>query len=337
MSNDRQVIDYLSPAELIALMNATGVIGVTETGLSDGRPVIHAAVKVVNAETGEELPGGLPFSVVMFKGPNEPGYSNIAIGTIVPAAELNVALPRDYFNFCNQRFRFSRVFPVDQSSFVIQMDLVLRNATREYIKFSFGLWGALFSNVLFELVGRERESLIAVAEAYAQVHTDFASQTASTPDAVEVPPLPADVTEPAPESVMALEAEAIVSGVVAEGAPTEVAVEGVPTEAEAEAVPEAEAVASVVDVGPLPEDEVKVEEAVAATELVEEPNVAEPEPEPENAVVTADAVEEPELSIAAGPAAVEDVATEELVTELAEHVEAVSAAETDQSKEPVAA
>ena len=108
MSKDRQVIAHLSPAELIALMNETGIIAVHESGNSDGKPVVHAALKVVNAKTGEQLPGGLPFSVVMFKGLNEPGYTNIAIGTIVPASDLKVSLPRDYFNFCNQRFRFTR-------------------------------------------------------------------------------------------------------------------------------------------------------------------------------------------------------------------------------------
>lgn len=198
MSKDSQIISYLSPADMVALMSQTGIVTVHETGMSDGKPVIHAALKVVNAQTGDHLPGGLPFSVVMFKAPNEPGYSNIAIGTIVPAAELNVALPRDYFNFCNQRFRFMRAFPVDERSFVIQMDLMVRNATREYVKFSFGLWGALFSQMLFELMGRGRESLIAAAEAYAAVHTDFSQQIAPVSAAA------------AADAVMPLQADAIV-------------------------------------------------------------------------------------------------------------------------------
>jgi hypothetical protein len=264
MSNDRQVISYLSPADLVGLMKQSGVIAIHESGMSDGKPVIHASVKVVNAQTGEQLPGGLPFSVVMFKGPNEPGYSNIAIGTIVPVLELKVALPRDYFNFCNQRFRFTRTFPVDEHSFVIQMDLVVKNATREYVKFSFGLWGALFSQMLFELMGRGRESVVAVAEAYAAVHTDFAEQIATTPALSEsVAPTAEESVEA--DAVMPLTAEAIVAG----------------TEVEA---PQAEAAVT----------EAKVEEIAVPPEPVE---IAAPE-------------FSPELSIVAGPAAVELVEVE---------------------------
>ena len=212
MANDRQVIAYLSPAELVALMNQTGILTVQESTVSDGKPVIHAALKVVNAENGEHLPGGLPFSVVMFKGASEPGYSNIAIGTIVPAAELRLSLSRDYFNFCNQRYRFTRCFPIDDRSFVIQMDLVVKNATREYVKFGFGLWGALFSQMLFELMGRGRESLIAVAEAYAAVPTDFAGQMAVPVADDTVMPLAAAAI--VPEADVAPAAEAVAEAVV---------------------------------------------------------------------------------------------------------------------------
>jgi hypothetical protein len=180
MNQDNKVIAYVSPDEMTALMSETGMITVHESGNIDGKPVIHAALKVVNAQTGEQLPGGLPFSVVMFKNPKEPGYSNIAIGTVVPAAELEINLPRDYFNFCNQRFRFTRVFPLDERSFVLQMDLFVRNATREYVKFMFGVWAAMFSQVLFELMGRGRDSLVAAAEAYAVARTDLSQQYVST-------------------------------------------------------------------------------------------------------------------------------------------------------------
>jgi Uncharacterized conserved protein len=293
MANDRHVIQYMSPAELVGLMNATGVM-VHDTITSDGKPVIHAALKVVNAETGEQLPGGLPFSVVMFKSPNEAGYSNIAIGTIVPASELNVRLPRDYFNFCNQRFRFCRVFPVDERSFVIQIDLVLKNATREYVKFAFGLWGALFSQMVFELMGRGRESLVAAAEAYAQAHADFAQQIAATPGVA--------IVEPTPEVAVA-----------------EPEVEPLPLEAEAILPPEAEAPKL---------EELPVEEASEATvepvteETPSDALVAEhAETEPvDDAVAVGPAAEtlESELSIAAGPTAealpleepAEDVAVE---------------------------
>jgi hypothetical protein len=199
MSQDNKVIGYLTPAEMAALMRETGMITVLESGLADGKPVIHAALKVVNAQTGEQLPGGLPFSVVMFKNPREPGYSNIAIGTIVPTAELNVSLPRDYFNFCNQRFRFTRVFPIDERSFVLQMDLFARNATREYVKYSFGVWAALFSQVLFELIGRGRESLVAAAEAYA-ARTDLTEQYVSTVTASDQGAVEETAVESAPDA-----------------------------------------------------------------------------------------------------------------------------------------
>lgn len=297
MNNDRQIITYLSPAELVALMNATGTITVHESGISDGKPVIHAAMKVVNARTGQSLPGGLPFSVVMFKNAKEAGYSNIAIGTIVPVAELNVSLPRDYFNFCNQRFRFARVFPLDERAFVIQMDLMVKNATREYVKFSFGLWGALFSQMLFELMGRGRESLIAAAEAYAAARTDFAEQIVTMPPPVE----PEPVMDLAPETVVAEEpvAETVVEEPVAEEPP-------------AEAVSDEPAAESVA------EEPVAVAEASASEPPTEPVSESDTHHGPcEHAEITADPVEgadtveaadvvegeTPELTIAAGPAA----------------------------------
>jgi hypothetical protein len=327
MANDRQVIQYMTPAELVALLNATGVITVNEAGMSDGKPVIHAAVKVVNAESGEHLPGGLPFSVVMFKGPNEPGYSNIAIGTIVPAQELNVALPRDYFNFCNQRFRFTRVFPVDERSFVIQMDLVLKNATREYVKFSFGLWGALFSQMLFELMGRGRESLISAAEAYAQAHTDFAQQIATTPEAAVAEPVPAGepVIEPETEAGGMAEADAIL-----------------PLEAEAIIPQEPALKAEAPKVDEAPAENTPVVEAEAVIEAPAEETVAMAEPVAEDGEAASPveiavevpeaAAEELELSIAAGPAAETlPEAESEIVAQAAEPAGEVVAAEAKEA------
>ncbi len=303
MANDRHVIQYMSPAELVGLMNATGVT-VQDTITSDGKPVIHAALKVVNAETGEQLPGGLPFSVVMFKSPNEAGYSNIAIGTIVPASELNVRLPRDYFNFCNQRFRFCRVFPVDERSFVIQMDLVLKNATREYVKFAFGLWGALFSQMVFELMGRGRESLVAAAEAYAQAHTDFAQQIAAAPAIVE----PVAGTVAAPEVAVAepeeeplpLEADAIVppegeAAVVDDAAPADVVAAEVPAE---------EAPVAMEPV---------VADAVAPVEIVEMPDAAVEATDLELSIVAGPAAEVAQLQDAPEIAVSDPVPTEEAV------------------------
>jgi hypothetical protein len=295
MSQDDKVIAYLSPAEMVSLMNETGMITVHETVNTEGLPVIHAALKVVNAQTGEQLPGGLPFSVVMFKSPREPGYSNIAIGTVVPAAELQIALPQDYFNFCNQRHRFARVFPLDDRAFVLQMDLFVRNATREYVKFSFGVWAALFSQVLFDLMGRGRDALTAAAEAYAAARMDFSQQyvsavTASDESAVEqtateaapegVPeeaPLPEAVAEPAPEAAKEPVAEAGASEPVAEPkaeaettAPAEVTAEAkaeAAPEAAAEGEPKAEAAAE-------PVAEAIAEAAPAAVSETKEPAVA---------------------------------------------------------------
>jgi hypothetical protein len=331
MANDRQVIQFLSPAELVGLMNAAGVVTVHETGTSDGKPVIHASVKVVNAETGEQLPGGLPFSVVMFKGPGETGYSNIAIGTIVPVSELKIALPRNYFNFCNQRFRFTRVFPVDEQSFVIQMDMVLKNATREYVKFGFGLWGALFSQILFELMGRGREALVGAAEALA--HTDFAQQVAVTPELAITEPLP-EATSAEPEeltsaatpdeseAVLPLVAEAIIPVETLGGFAEPVQV------AEASAVAVEALVESAMAGEPVTE---KPAAEIAAAEMVDKSSLA------ETATGSDDVVEEttdcePELSIAAGPtpgtdvfAQVNGLAEEKTVAELGEAKDVVPA------------
>jgi hypothetical protein len=342
MANDRQVIQYLSPAELVGLMNATGAVVVHEAGSSDGKPVIQASVKVVNAETGEQLPGGLPFSVVMFKGPGEPGYSNIAIGTIVPASELKVVLPRDYFNFCNQRFRFTRVFPVDENAFVIQMDLVLKNATREYVKFSFGLWGALFSQMLFELMGRGRESLIAAADAYAQTHADFARQIATTSDMPAAAPveLPANPVEETPielevEAILPLESETIVPA-----GETAVAIDAQTRTADDASAADDSVAEAVAEAAPMeePADAIAAEGAVSLVEF------------PAGDSETADAIidGEPELSIAAGPTASEALPeadlpmagpeTEvagpemEIVAQAAELVEEKTTAELDEAE-----
>jgi hypothetical protein len=218
MSQDDKVIAYLTPAEMQALMRETGKIGIQEMEQSGGQPVIHALLKVVNAESGVELPGGLPFSVVMFKDGREPGYSNIAIGTVVPAAELGIVLPADFFNLCNRRFRFVRVFPLDATSFVLQMDLFLHNATREYVKYGLGVWSTLFTHILFELMGNGGRSLAAAAEVYAAAATAerFASVVTEEPlaevpleaaEEAETEILALPVTEPVAEEAILLEAE----------------------------------------------------------------------------------------------------------------------------------
>lgn len=209
MANDNKVIGYLSQPEMVALMDETGMISVEKAVTAGGQPVIHAALKLINSQTGEQLPGGLPFTVILFKTPREPGYSNIAIGAVVPAAELGVTLPRDYFNFSNQHYRFARVFPLDERAFVIQMDLFLHNATREYVKFSFGIWAALFSQVLFDLMGKGGQGLHAAAEAYAAARTDLSQQFVSTVLASDEPAAAETaLVEQAPGEVVAVESSA---------------------------------------------------------------------------------------------------------------------------------
>jgi hypothetical protein len=197
MSRDDKVIGYFSLAEMQALLGETGMVSVQETGQAGGQAVIHAALKVINAESGAELPGGLPFSVVLFKEAREPGFSNIAIGTVVPAAELKLVLPPDFFNLCNRRYRFVRAFPCDANSFVLQMDMFLHNATREYVKFGFGVWGALFTNVLFELMGNNGQSLAAAAEVYAGMEERFAGTVTEAPEVPLEKPLPETPAEAA--------------------------------------------------------------------------------------------------------------------------------------------
>lgn len=314
MAQDNKVLGFVTPADLIALMRETGHIAVQESAVSDGKPVIHAALKVMNAKTGDQIPGGLPFSVVMFKHPSEAGYSNIAIGTIVPAAELDIHLPRDYFNFCNQRLRFMRVFPLDERSFVIQMDLILRNATREYVKFNFGLWGALFSQVLYELIGRGRDSLEHAAEAYAA--TDVSQQYVSTVTASDAAaPVEASVVEDVPTGNAASEQELVLEP--AAEIPAEAAVE---TEAPATVAPEA-----VEPEGPfseIPAAEQKLEEAEAPSEhvmMTAEPAEGKDTPEISEAecVVAAEhnAPLEPALLEEAPAAANEDKAILETIAE----------------------
>ena len=272
MAQDNRVIGYVSQAELSALMRETGMISIQDTANADGKPVIHALLKVVNAQTGAELPGGLPFSVVMFKRVAEAGYSNIAIGTVVPAAELGIDLPADFFNLCNRRFRFVRAFPLDATAFVMQMDLVVRHATAEYVKFAFGLWGSIFSQALFELMGTGRDSLSRAAEIYSRAPVNFAPPVfdAVTDQPVAEPAVETALddgpqesalpqAEPAEEALpqAAVEAAPVVpEEPVKEDAPAEPAVEPA-----AEEAPGAQAVADPV--------EAKPEEAALAEETAE--------------------------------------------------------------------
>jgi len=278
MAQDNRIISSLSPADLVVLLQETAGIAVLESAVADGRPVIQAAVKAVNAQTGELLAGGLPFSVVMFKGGNEAGYSNIAIGTVVPAAELDIHLPRDYFNFCNQRLRFIRVFPLDAGSFVIQMDLMLRGATREFVKFNFGVWSMLFKQVLYELLGSGRDSLVHAAEVYAA--TDVAQHYVATVTGQSIE----EGTEPslAPATEAAIEAEAPQTAIIA--APQEPVEELPHAEAvQSEAAPVREAAAEA------PKEEThsfesRSENIMMLADPVEGKDLAEPEVLPEHPV-----------------------------------------------------
>ena len=302
MSQDAAVIRYLSQSEMLGLMRETGLISVQDTGLADGKPVIHALLKVINAQTGAELPGGLPFSVVMFKAPAEAGYSNIAIGTVVPATELRIDLPEDFFNLCNQRFRFIRAYPLDAGSFVLQLDLFLRDATRQYVKFMFGLWSAMFSQVLFELMGSNREGVNHAAQVYASLRTAIAERYAAAvaaepaaetfmeqpaadempveqsevaqfiselPPAEELPGVETIANEPQAESSIEAEADVAAAPEEAKGAAVSAAEPSVEADdkadAEAAGPADTEAQPSVApDAGKSPEDEVPVG-ALAAT------------------------------------------------------------------------
>lgn len=62
----------------------------------------------------------------------------------MPYAQLGITLPADFFNRCNRSYRFLRAYALDADSFVLQMDLFLRNATREYVKYAFGVWATGF-------------------------------------------------------------------------------------------------------------------------------------------------------------------------------------------------
>jgi len=262
MSQDNKVIGYLSQAELLTLMRETGLISVQDTGTADGKPAIHALLKIVNAQTGAELPGGLPFSVIMYKAAAEAGYSNIAIGTVVPAAELGIELPDNFFNLSNQRFRFIRAFPLDATSFVLQMDLFVRNATGEYVKFGFGLWAAMFSQVLFELMGRGNGAANRAAEIYAQ--TNIADRTV---DAIIGEPSAASeesTADPLPE---------VASPIVEE--PSSATEEITAVTEEAAAAPESEAVEAVAPVveavEPIVEAEAAKDAAPAGKEAEDAP------------------------------------------------------------------
>lgn len=291
MAQDNKIISSLSPADLVSLLRETAGIAVLESSVADGRPVIQAAVKAVNAQTGEELAGGLPFSVVMFKGSKDTGYTNIAIGTVVPAAELDIHLPRDYFNFCNQRLRFIRVFPLDAGSFVIQMDLMLRNATREYVKFNFGVWGMLFQQVLYELLGSGRESLVHAAEVYAAI--DVAQQYVATmTDQSVESPAEAEPLAPAPEAIVEAEPEAEAPQILPESA--------IIAEPQAEAVLEPEHGTRLVEDPALPAEAVDAVPSEAVSEVVEAPaeETHDFESRSENVMMLADPAEgkdEPEL------------------------------------------
>jgi hypothetical protein len=167
--SDNDVSSKMTWAELSVLMRETGMISIEGVGRLDGLPTIGASLKIVNAETGEKLPGGLPFSVVLFKDLSQAGYSDVALVATVPAAELNAHLPRDFVDSCNRRHRFVRAYPLDQNSFIVQADLFLRGTTREQLKYTFGVWAAALSQILFDLVTASPDDRPVAAEDLADV------------------------------------------------------------------------------------------------------------------------------------------------------------------------
>ena len=156
--SDGTVISWLSWAELAALMRKTGMVTVEGVGRVDGNPAIGASLKIVNAETGEKLPDDLPFSVILFKDATQSGYTSIAMVARVPAAELNAQMPEGFLDACNRRYRFVHAYMLDRSSFVVQADLNLRGVTHEHLKYSFGVWAAAVSQILFDLMRAEPSS-----------------------------------------------------------------------------------------------------------------------------------------------------------------------------------
>ena len=247
MSQDSKVLGFVSPADVAALMRETGVLSVETTSTLEGNPVIQAAVKVMNAKTGEELPGGLPFAVVLFRNAGEPGYTNVAIGTSVPVADLGITLPPDFFNQVNQHYRFLRAYLSGRTSVVLQMDLFLRHATQEYVKFAFGLWAAGFSQILLGLFGQqEGEAPSPALEAFAAAPEDALANYAAAVNAE-----PETIAE-APVEEIATEAEAEVA-----------------EEPAAEALPEAPATEVLAEAVEIPAEEIPAEEP-AATAVAEE-------------------------------------------------------------------
>lgn len=278
MSKDDKVIEYITPADMVDLMNETGMIMVHDSTTQGGHPVVHAAFKTINAQTGEELPGGMPFSVVMYKTPREPGYSNIAIGTVVQVADLGLALPRDYFNFANQRYRFARVYPIDERNFVLQMDMFIHSATREYVKNGFGLWSALFSQILFDLMGRNGEQLHAAAEAFAAARTEIAEQFVATAVASDEPA--AAAADVLPETPVDVPSEAVIeaSSEPANAVPDVPAVEAAVTPQAAEPVALAEAAAPAAELqGEVKAEAVGEPQAKAAVDEAPAPEAPKPE------------------------------------------------------------
>lgn len=152
MSQDRKVIDQVSPSELQAVMAGTGMIEVRSMDVTGGRPVIHAMFKTPHPETGILPAAGLPFAVVMFKGAKEKAYSSIAVVMKVPSATLDLRRLYAFLNACNSQNRFVRAYIAPGGDLVLQADVHLRLATWEYVKFSFGVLAEVFAQALYDLI-----------------------------------------------------------------------------------------------------------------------------------------------------------------------------------------
>ena len=279
MSQDTKIVGYVALKDMVELLRETGMVSIDETGYESGRPVIRASLKVTNARTGEDLPGGLPFAVILFKSAGEPGCSNMAVASIVPHAALHIALPDDFFNRCNQYYRFVRVYPLDANMFIMQMDLYLHGATREYVKYAFGLWAATFTQILFELLTHTPEQRPAVPN-LGEPQPDMPAVVAA--DEVPLDLSLAEIEEP--------------SAPLAEELPLEAAAPELAAEPPFEVAPEAELPAQVevpapAELPPEPVLEPAVAELPKAAEVGPEPVAAKPEPrpaEPEAAVPAAE-------------------------------------------------
>ncbi|MDE2182952.1 MAG: hypothetical protein KGJ78_08020 [Alphaproteobacteria bacterium] len=241
MGRDRKIIEFISPSDMSAVMAETGLIGVEGTDSAEGAPVIHAVFKGLVPATGAYVASGIPFTVVMSKGPKDRGYSNIAVVAKVPAGELNARSAAVFAQACNRELRFVRAYLSGQGDLVLQADLFLRMATREYVKFWFGALAEIYLEALSGLVRAPQvqdvdEPHYPPASSHADAQTVPAQEIRAAPE-----PMAGDTPEMVMEEARPFEGEAPAPEMSVEDAAVQVAEASeepaVPAEAEAGAEP----------------------------------------------------------------------------------------------------